>query len=195
MKTQVFSLLLFLLPVVGFSQANSGADTSSNFSTDYKSATGANKVPRAETDIPPTVEALQATLVELTDQYYAVHQLHWNITGPLFISLHELYEDFYEELAEFMDDVAERKLSLDQPADNRPATVVADSKLTPATPAGFVTDKQSVEILAARYQQLSDNVAQRIADTGDTDLVTQDLLISVKAALDLHLYKVRSFLK
>ncbi|WP_116126497.1 Dps family protein [Lewinella sp. IMCC34183] len=185
MKSLLFSLLL--LPVVGFAQQS--------FSTDYRSPTGADRVPRAETDIPPTTDALQATLVELTDQYYAVHQLHWNITGPLFISLHELYEEFYEGLSGTIDEVAERKLALDQPADNRPATVVSDSPLSPATPAGFVSDKRSLEILAERYEQLSNNVARRITETGETDPVTQDLLISVKDMLDLHLWKVRSFLK
>ncbi len=193
MKTQVFSVLLFLVPVLGFAQATTGTDA--NFSTGYQSSTGASRVPRAETDIPPTAEALQATLVELTNQYYAVHQLHWNVTGPLFISLHELYEGFYGDLAGYMDDVAERMLSLDQPADNRPSTVVTGSQLTPATPGGFVTDKQSLEILAARYEQLSNNVAQRIVATGETDMVTQDLLIAVKATLDLHLWKVRSVMK
>ena len=193
MKTQLFSLLL-LLPVLGFAQT-SGADTTANFSTDYRSTTGANQYPEAEIDVPPTTDALQATLYELTDEYYAVHQLHWNITGPLFISLHELYEEIYTGLAEQIDAVAERKLALNEAADDRPAAVAENSDLTPATPEGFVTDKRSLEIVAARHKQLSDNLAERITATGETDLVTQDLLIAVKYMVDHQLYKVRSFMK
>ncbi len=75
MKAQVFQIFLLPLPVLGAAQT-SGTFTDANFSTGYKSDTGAHQEPRAETDIPPTVEALQAKLVELTDQYDAVHQLH-----------------------------------------------------------------------------------------------------------------------
>ena len=193
MKTQFLFLLLFL-PLIGFAQ-QSATDTTGNFSTDYRSTTGAAQYPQAEIDIPPTTDALQATLYELTDEYYAVHQLHWNLTGPLFISLHELYEEMYTGLSEQIDAVAERKLALNQAADDRPAAVAQNSDLAPATPEGFVTDKRSLEIVAARHKQLSDNLAERITATGETDLVTQDLLISVKYMVDHQLYKIRSFMK
>ncbi len=191
MKTILSSLLLILPLLVSAQQSQ---DTTS-FRTGYRDAEGASRVPSAEIDIPPTADDLQATLYELTDEYYAVHQLHWNVTGPLFISLHELYQEFYEAIAQKMDEVAERKLALDRAADNRPAAVAQNANLSPATPAGFTTDKESLDILSARHLQLTERLAERITATGETDLVTQDLLISVKDMIDYQLWQMRSFMK
>ncbi len=190
MKISFATFLLLLLPTLGFAQQSSGT-----LATGYESAEGADRVPSTEVTIPPTAEALQATLYELDDQYHAVHQMHWNVTGPLFISLHELYEDIYGSLAGMMDEVAERKLALDEPADARPAEVAANANLTPPTPAGFVSDRQSLELLTARHLEISNRLGNRIAETGETDIVTQDLLISVRDRIDKQLWMMRSFLK
>lgn len=183
------TFLLLLCPYLATAQQ------SVDFRTGYQDPAADRRVPSAELDIDPTAEALQATLYELTDQYYAIHQMHWNVTGPLFISLHELYEEFYEDINAKIDEVAERKLALDRPADARPAAVADNADLRPATPQGFVTDKQSLEVLSARHLQLSNRLGERIAATGDTDAVTQDLLISVRDMIDKQLWMMRSFLK
>ncbi|WP_116107569.1 Dps family protein [Lewinella sp. IMCC34191] len=187
---RIFLPLLFLLPIVGYSQADTAT-----LQTGYSSSEGADRVPSTELTIPPTAEALQATLYELDDQYHAIHQMHWNVTGPLFISLHELYEEFYTAIAGKMDEVAERKLALDEPADARPAEVAANANLSPAVPGGFVADKETLELLSARHLQISNRLGERIAETGETDVVTQDLLISVRDMIDKQLWMMRSFLK
>jgi len=185
MKPRIFILPLFILFSVGLSaQVNTG----------YKSASGAARVPDAMVEVGPTADALQATLYELSSQYHAVQQMHWNLTGPLFISLHELYGEIYGGIAGQIDAVAERKLALDRPADARPSAVAANANLT-AVPDGFVTDMQTLELLAARHETISDRLAQRISDTGETDPVTQDLLITVKYMIDEQLWKLRSHLK
>lgn len=185
MKPSLFLLLFACLPALGSAQTTTG----------YASGAGAGRVPSTNLDIPPTAEALQATLYELTDQYHAAQQLHWNVTGPLFYTLHELYEEIYTGLAGKIDEVAERKLALDRPADARPAAVAASADLSPAVAEDFVTDKQSLELLTARHLTISNRLAERIAATGETDPVTQDLLISVKDMIDHQLWKMRSFLK
>lgn len=189
MKTYITPLFL-LLPLLVSAQSDT-----TGFGTAYRSAAGAGRVPSTEIDAPPTRADLQATLYELDDQYHAVHQLHWNVTGPLFISLHELYEEIYTDLATKMDEVAERKLALDAPADARPAAVAENANLSPATPTGFVPDRESLEILTARHLQISERLVERIARTGETDVVTQDLLISVRDLIDKQLWMLRSFLK
>ena len=189
MKAFILPLLL-VLPFLASSQTN-GRD----LATGYRSSAGAERVPSTELDIPPTVADLQATLYELDDQYHAVHQMHWNVTGPLFISLHELYEEIYTDLAGKMDEVAERKLALDAPADARPAAVARNADLGPATPEGFVADRESLEVLTARHLEISNRLGERIARTGETDVVTQDLLISVRDLIDKQLWMLRSFLK
>lgn len=40
--------------------------------------------------------------------YIKTHNFHWNVTGPMFTTLHELFEQHYTELAEAVDEIAER---------------------------------------------------------------------------------------
>lgn len=44
--------------------------------------------------------------------YVKLHNYHWHVTGPHFHQLHEMFEEQYEELAEVIDAVAERSLSI-----------------------------------------------------------------------------------
>ncbi len=49
-------------------------------------------------------QALASTYV----LYHKTHAFHWNVTGPLFYSVHKLTDDQYNDLAEAIDDIAER---------------------------------------------------------------------------------------
>ncbi len=40
--------------------------------------------------------------------YLKTHNFHWNVTGPMFVTLHELFEEHYTELAAAIDEIAER---------------------------------------------------------------------------------------
>lgn len=56
--------------------------------------------------------ALSKWLADLYTLYVKTQNFHWNVTGPEFYSLHLLFEKQYEELAEEIDEVAERVRSL-----------------------------------------------------------------------------------
>lgn len=51
---------------------------------------------------------LNALLVDEFSLYARTRYCHWNVTGPAFSVLHKFFEDQYEELAEMVDEVAER---------------------------------------------------------------------------------------
>ena len=137
---------------------------------------------------------MQATLSELTDQRLTVQQAHWNVTGPLFYSLHNLLGELYQELNEAIDPIAGRKLAWDRSPDARSATVAQTADLT-AFFEGFVTDKQVLDLLTERYKTMSDRTYECIDTTGETDPVTQDMLIDVARLLDDHLGKRRALQK
>ncbi|NNF03685.1 MAG: DNA starvation/stationary phase protection protein, partial [Rhodothermales bacterium] len=40
--------------------------------------------------------------------YVKTHNFHWNVTGPMFVTLHELFEQHYTELSTAIDEIAER---------------------------------------------------------------------------------------
>jgi starvation-inducible DNA-binding protein len=56
----------------------------------------------------PTTEALSRLLADSYFLYLKTHNFHWNVTGPMFTTLHTLFETEYTELALAVDEVAER---------------------------------------------------------------------------------------
>lgn len=54
------------------------------------------------------VENLESLLASSYTLYTKTHNYHWNVTGPMFTSLHTLFETHYTELALAVDEIAER---------------------------------------------------------------------------------------
>jgi starvation-inducible DNA-binding protein len=59
-------------------------------------------------DHSPTTEALSRLLADSYTLYLKTHNFHWNVTGPMFTTLHTLFETEYTELALAVDEIAER---------------------------------------------------------------------------------------
>lgn len=51
---------------------------------------------------------LSRLLADSYTLYLKTHNYHWNVTGPLFNTLHKMFEDQYTELSSAVDDIAER---------------------------------------------------------------------------------------
>lgn len=62
--------------------------------------------------ISPIIEKLNIILADYHIFYANLRGLHWNIKGDKFFELHELYEEYYNETAEKIDETAERILQL-----------------------------------------------------------------------------------
>lgn len=60
------------------------------------------------TDQAKIADALKPVLAETSQLYMLTQNVHWNITGPLFQSVHTLTEEQYTELADAVDEIAER---------------------------------------------------------------------------------------
>lgn len=57
-------------------------------------------------------DALNKNLADTYAVYMKTHAYHWNVTGPQFHSLHEMFEEQYRELWEALDEIAERVRAL-----------------------------------------------------------------------------------
>lgn len=53
-------------------------------------------------------EGLARLLADSYTLYLKTHNFHWNVTGPMFSTLHALFEEHYTELATAVDEIAER---------------------------------------------------------------------------------------
>src|SRR5215471_10618550 len=58
------------------------------------------------------VELLNARLADCIDLQTQLKQAHWNVKGPHFISLHELFDKIAEDVEDYVDTIAERIVQL-----------------------------------------------------------------------------------
>lgn len=139
----------------------------------------------AQTEVTRVGTCLQETLVELADLAAQIKQAHWNVTGLHFKPVHEQLDQLAVDLRDRIDMVAERAVSIGFSPDARVATVAQQSSL-PQLPAGRLLSMEAVAIVGQRLVEVADRARLRIATVGESDAVTQDLLIQLTAILDKH---------
>lgn len=70
----------------------------------------------SESERRKIAEGLSRLLADSYTLYLKTHNFHWNVTGPMFSTLHNLFEQEYTELATAVDEIAERIRALGFPA-------------------------------------------------------------------------------
>ena len=133
-----------------------------------------------------TTEALGHLLADTYTLYLKTQNYHWNVTGPMFTTLHTLFETQYTELAEAVDEIAERIRAL---GERSPGSYAEFSKLASVQEAqGNPTAAQMVEHLVAD-QGLVRASAQRVLESAEkegdavsADLATRRMDVAEKAA-------------
>ncbi len=133
-------------------------------------------------------------LADTYSLYLKTHGFHWNITGPMFTSLHAMFEQQYRELWTAADIIAERIRTLDVYA---PGSYTQFAKLSSIPEETGVPDwKGMVEQLveghetAARTGRHAFKIADDADDQATADLITQRLVEHEKTA-----WMLRSLLK
>ncbi|MCG7524199.1 DNA starvation/stationary phase protection protein [Streptomyces sp. OfavH-34-F] len=127
--------------------------------------------------------ALQDTLVDLLGLSLIGKQVHWNVVGPRFRSVHLQVDELVTATREAADTVAERAATLGVAPDGRPATVAAGFAL-PGPEAGWTRDDDVVELMTEALGAAAVRLRERIDATENADPVTQDLLIAITAELE-----------
>jgi starvation-inducible DNA-binding protein len=136
-----------------------------------------------------TGEQLQQTLVELIALSLVGKQLHWNITGPEFRSLHLQLDELVDEWRELADVVAERAVALGFAPDGR-APAAVESGLEPVAP-GPTGVPSALRELLVRVGSVDERVRERMARLGEIDLTSQDVLVDVTRTLEKQLWMLR----
>ena len=72
-------------------------------------------------------DGLSRLLADTYTLYLKTHNFHWNVTGPQFSTLHQMFETQYTELAAAVDEIAERIRALGHPA---PGSYAAFARLS-----------------------------------------------------------------
>jgi starvation-inducible DNA-binding protein len=151
--------------------------------------TGINTEDRAK-----IVGSLSTVLADAYMLYLKTHNFHWNVTGPMFSSLHVMFEEQYTEQWNALDDIAERIRALGHFA---PATYKRYAELSSIT--------EEPEVLSAKemIRQLVDGneiltrtlrAGVKVADELD-DYPTADLLTTRMEVHEKNAWMLRSFLE
>ncbi|CCB77223.1 conserved protein of unknown function [Streptantibioticus cattleyicolor NRRL 8057 = DSM 46488] len=130
-------------------------------------------------------DALQGALVDLLDLSLVAKQVHWNIVGPRFRSVHLQLDEVVATARSYADTVAERASALGVPPDGRAETVAKTSGIDTAKD-GWINDKDAVDTLIAALASVIARMRERIKATDEPDPVTQDIFITVTAELEKH---------
>ncbi|MEU9013749.1 DNA starvation/stationary phase protection protein [Streptomyces sp. NPDC048479] len=143
------------------------------------------KSPLSEVDLKTVGNALRGALVDLVDLSLVAKQVHWNVVGPRFRSIHLQLDEVVATARLHSDTVAERASAIGVPPDGRAATVAAQSAIG-AVPEGWVKDTDAVQVLVDALGAVIGRMRERIVATADPDPVTQDILIGLTADLEKH---------
>ena len=129
---------------------------------------------------------LSKLLADSYTLYLKTHNYHWNVKGPLFNTLHQMFEVQYTELAEAVDEIAERIRALGKPA---PGSYTAFAKLTSieeeeGEPSAEDMIRQLVKGQEAvvRTARSVFPIAEAANDEPSADLLTQRMQIHEKNA-------------
>jgi starvation-inducible DNA-binding protein len=138
------------------------------------------------------IELLNQNLAEILDLGLQAKQAHWNVKGPHFIGLHELFDKVAEELEEFTDNIAERAVELGGVALGTVQVVSKKSRLK-AYPLDLASGREHIAALSgalAKFGATTRAAIDAAANAGDAD--TADLFTEVSRGVDKLLWLVEA---
>jgi len=142
----------------------------------------------------PVVRALERLLASSYTLYLKTHNYHWNVTGPMFTTLHTLFEQEYSELALAVDEIAERIRALGHPA---PGSYREFARLSAVEEASGVPGATGmVEALTADQQTVAAaarEVREAAGRAGDD--ASEDLAVGRIQAHEKNAWMLRSHLE
>jgi starvation-inducible DNA-binding protein len=151
-------------------------------------------------DLTPKARArlttlLNARLADALDLQMQAKQAHWNVKGPQFIALHELFDKLAAEIDVHVDDMAERITALGGIAEGTVQAVAGRSKLD-AYPLDIAEGRAHLDALAAAYARFAKSVRKAIDESdkiGDAD--TSDLFTGISRSADKGLWLLEAHLQ
>ena len=135
---------------------------------------------------------LNQSLADLSDLYSQTKQAHWNVRGPLFISMHKLFDELASAVEAHLDEIAERVTALGAVALGTVRLAAANSQLK-EFPIKESADVIYLTAVTDRFAFCANATRQAIDDIdklGDAD--SADLLTAVSRALDKALWMLEA---
>ncbi|MCL2236177.1 MAG: DNA starvation/stationary phase protection protein [Defluviitaleaceae bacterium] len=126
--------------------------------------------------------------------YIKLHRFHWFVEGPLFLPMHEKYEELYDEMTGLLDEFAERLLSIG----GTPASTMKEYlNLAEIKEEGNeVTPKDIFNTLIKDYTLMTEELKKGIAIAqGEDDESSADLFIGTITTFEKHVWMFKQSVK
>jgi starvation-inducible DNA-binding protein len=153
------------------------------------------KIDLSEKTRRSVVTVLNDRLADAIDLQSQVKQAHWNVKGPHFIALHELFDKISDVILEHVDEIAERVTSLGGTAEGTVAVAAKRSKLK-NYPLSITAGKDHLFYLSTQISVFVKAVRAAIDETdrlGDAN--TADLFTGISRELDKYLWFLEAHLQ
>jgi starvation-inducible DNA-binding protein len=140
-----------------------------------------------ENDRKEIADGLSKLLADSYTLYLKTHNYHWNVTGPMFQTLHLMFETQYTELALAVDLIAERIRALGFPAPGSYRDFAKLASIQEAAPGTTKAEDMIRELVAGqeavvRTARSVFPAVERVNDEPTADLLTQRMQIHEKTA-------------
>lgn len=138
------------------------------------------------------IKLLSACLADAIDLESQTKQAHWNVKGPSFIALHELFDKLHGEVDEYADLLAERIAQLGGSPTGTVRAAAAQSRLK-EYPLHISSGREHVEALSAALAAFGGHARKAIehaTEAGDAD--TADIFTEISRGIDKSLWFVEA---
>lgn len=139
-----------------------------------------------------SVELLNKHLAAAIDLHAQVKQAHWNVRGPGFIAIHELFDRVSVEVENFSDMLAERAAGLGGSANGTIQVAIKESFLIPY-PLGIADESKHLFAVSSALAAFGGSIIEAIGNSTEIeDPTTADLFTEISRGIDQQLYFVES---
>ncbi|MCU6712333.1 DNA starvation/stationary phase protection protein [Paenibacillus sp. J5C_2022] len=124
--------------------------------------------------------------------YIKLHNYHWYVKGSQFFTLHEKFQEFYEEAALHVDEIAERLLAIKGQPIAKMSDYLQESSLNEAE--GNETAVEMVDHLIHDFSLIIDELKEGMeAAQSAGDETTADMLLAIHTSLEKHVWMLSAF--
>ncbi|MDF1508596.1 DNA starvation/stationary phase protection protein [Robertmurraya sp. DFI.2.37] len=137
--------------------------------------------------------ALNVQISNWSILYTKLHRYHWYVKGPLFFTLHEKFEELYNEAALTVDEIAERLLAIG----GQPVATMKEYLETGTLPETGDEEKASemVAALVSDYKAIKEQLVELASlAEAQNDVNTNDLAVGLIEKIDTHIWMLNAYL-
>lgn len=125
--------------------------------------------------------------------YTKLHNFHWYVKGPNFFTLHEKFEEFYTDASTYIDEIAERLLTINgQPV----ATLKEVLEIATIKEANNSENaNEMVQVILNDFSNIAKDIDTLLTVAEDNnDEETADLFLGIKATLEKNMWMLKAYL-